>query len=501
MNEALELLSLTAKHPRVFFEHLSIADKDGTVIPFGPNLHPEQEQLIELYLDSKFNNRNLALLKGRQVGASTLFAMLAMWEWWRSPGATNHVFFLHVHLKARKFARAWALAYGSLPPELRALRPCTIKTEALVLNDTGAELSIATAGGHGGSRSATITTAICSEYPFWDTTARGCANILSSISGSLTPGGTIVLESTAAYHGDALHQYWTNPKDKWATYFSAWTKHPEYRTRPPEGWVPEPGLEVPEGLSRDQLYWWVNKYEELSDLQLVKREFPTTVQDAYDTSSGNYFQAYDLRYIQVEQSGRHEWRSKNPGEGPFALGGDGAFGVGGHDSAIVVVNVRTGQPVYRWSRNDIEPEEYARIVAATAQDFKFRGQPATVLVESNQPGDLILKTLRDPPILFPRLWSDPDHTGTTNKDWTTSDKTKTRAFASLKRRVTAGEITSMDSHLYDDVCHLLLDPKGRVLTPEKPDGSHCDTAMAAALAYVCAESVTVPKTPAYNPFR
>lgn len=480
-----KILQLTVESPFALFDLVQITNKQGISVDF--DLHPEQVEIVNTYMET--TGQHLAVLKSRQVGASTLFAALMFWEWWRSPGATEHVFYIHVHNKAKKFAKQWRHMYKSLPKFLRELRPLQgDKLEELCLRDTGALLSIATAGGHGGARSASVTTAVCSEYPFWASDTEKTKDILSTISGSLVPGGRVVIESTANRYGDPLHELFETTNKRYHCYFSDWSKHPEYSTEPPPGWRADPSF-LPanhESLTRNQLHWYQGKREELGTSRM-KREFPCSVIEAYDVSADMFIQAEDLKNLIVDYDAHTElWIPATESKGPYAAGADGAYGVGKDYSCLVIVDCKTMQPVLRYRNNRISPKAFAMKIEELCAPYN-----PLLLVESNQPGDQILEYLREN--TKARLWMNPE----SGKDFTTSASTKPKILQHLKDLILQQEIKQVDLILAKDL-HTMYTDGDKIITPRNEYG-HCDTAMAAALAWWSARDVPLPRI--YNPQR
>lgn len=511
--EVYTLLEHTLENPENLWACCTIRDKYGDEFYLSEQMHQSQVVALALLDEATHRGSHLAILKSRQVGMSTLFAAWQFWKWWTSTGDQTHLFYLHVQSRARKFARQWAQMYGSLPQELKALRPARVLTDSLTMEDTGATLAIATAKGSGGARSATVTTAVCSEYPFWKPDREGCEDILSTIQGSLAPGGAIIVESTAAYHGDALYALYqraapasdlahpvdhdapTDPTEAaaaWHFHFDTWTTHPEYKDTPPQDW--KPGPEIPEELDPEQAYWYARKLAEIGSTHKVRREFPLTPLDAWSNVDSALFADHDLRYINVTGSHEVEWTSGATLVGPFAAGSDVGFGVGKDWSTLSVVDVGTQQLVYRYRTNTERPQEWARHLDALLTKFHHRGRPPVLLVESNGPGADVLAALKTRPILYTSLWLHPD----TNRDWVTDDKTKRLMLSNLKDKVVSGTLMDCCHILEHDLRSLKVDGD-RILTPRNEYG-HCDVAIAAALAYRAAEDVVVPKSPGYDPF-
>ena len=503
------VIEATKASPMALFSIVQIPDKAGRPLWFAPAMHKSQRTVLDLLTGP--DDRPLAVLKSRQVGMSTLAAAWLFWRWWSSPGETHHAFTIHVQAKGRKFSRLWASMYASLPPEVQAARPARVLSDSLTLEDTGATLMIATAKSSGGARSATLSSVVCSEYPFWKPDRAGCEDILSTIQGSLAPGGRLLVESTAAYHGDALHGIMRQAESeaaRWRFHFDSWLTHPEYRADPGPNADTDNSGEAEHDpdprLTPEQAAWFAQRVAEMGEFK-ARREYPIEPDDAFGNVEDAFFAPHDLQHVKVVGPGPeiNEWLAPTgAGQGPWVAGSDVAFGVGLDYSTLVIVDRTSMQPVYRLRDNRCRPEEWSRKIQMVLAGYtdKRTGRMPLLLVESNGPGQATLATLKAPPISYPNLWADPDKPG--SRDWVTDTKSKLSMFTRIKELVARATVTDLDPILDHDLRSLRADPHtGSVLTPHNEYG-HCDVAIAAALAYTAIETYPdTGKPPVYDPFR
>jgi len=478
----LALFEAWHKDPRAFLRCLQVRDPDGMLVPF--DLWPEQETLVQQYMLARGNQQHLAVLKSRQIGSSTLWAGLLFWEWFMSIGGDAYALYLHKQDAGRKFVQQWAAMYDSLPSWLRKLRPLSSRTaDRLVMDDTGASLERATAGGKGGARSGTYKVVIASEWPFWNDPEEVRATILGSM-----PRGLLVIESTANVFGDPLHTLFNQTDDRYRRVFLPWFKHEQYRESPREGWVPsaaDADYALMHDLDLAQLYWRERKRTEIGAAKFA-REFPSTLEEAYSVEGDVYLTAHDLLSVSRQPAAVEGW-TRLPCDRPldkppaFVIGADAAQGVGRDFSVLYVVDAWTRQPVSVWRGNKTPPKEFAALIQETAAKY----HDAKVLVESNTPGDVVLAHLRN--LGGVRLWVDDK-----GKDWLTTSKSKAALFDALKSDLLASTILTVDSVLYRELRSITVTKTGTLDFPYL-DSGHCDGAMSFALANYCARNLVMPQ--------
>ena len=92
-----------------------------------------------------------------------------------------------------------------------------------------------------------------------------------------------------------------------------------------------------------------------------------------------------------------------------------------------------------------------------------------------------------------RFWKDA-HTG---KDFLTTSRSKPLLFENLKKGIQTGSIRMIDNVTMTELRSITVDEKGIIRFGDDVE-SHCDSAMAMALAYWCLNSVKI-KQSAYLP--
>ena len=141
--------------------------------------------------------------------------------------------------------------------------------------------------------------------------------------------------------------------------------------------------------------------------------------------------------------------------------------------------------IYR--SNTVSPVQLADYI----YDMSVTYNNALTLVESNNYGLATINELMHQG--FYKLWKD-SHTG---KDFLTTSRTKPLLFENLKKGIQTGAIRTIDNITVTELRSITVDEKGVLKFGDDMD-THCDSAMAMALAYWCLNSVKI-KERAYLP--
>ena len=116
----------------------------------------------------------------------------------------------------------------------------------------------------------------------------------------------MVIESTANYFNDAHHQEVLKAQSglaSWNFLFFPWCRHEEYYLDLPEEHTYEldqEELEIQDlyDLSVEQLYWRKKKIEKIG-WEKFSREYPLTIEEAYQQLGDSYFKRRDLQYVDM----------------------------------------------------------------------------------------------------------------------------------------------------------------------------------------------------------
>jgi hypothetical protein len=324
-----------------------------------------------------------------------------------------------------------------------------------------------------------------SEYAFAPNPEELKATALNALN-----DGQLVIESTANYFNDSLHQEWIKSlrgEAEWNALFFPWFYHKEYRSSPVDKLSEEEEIiKATFGLDLEQIAWRRKKISKIGK-DKFKREFPADIDDAYSQTGNVYFRKEEFEGTQILPIEPIEWNAfaKPDKDDAYAIGVDVAAGVNRDYSVIYVVSKKTYNPVALYRSKNIVPTALAKRLQEIAIDYNN----ALVLIESNNFGNVVLNELRH--LGYYNIWKEAD------KDWLTTVKSKTEMFENLKLLLTDGYIGSMDMITYSELRALQLNDRGLIEIPDNMDG-HGDNAIAIALAYVCIAKVNL-KTKSYLP--
>jgi len=462
----------------LFISRLKIVNKDGKLV----RLIPTEEQIemfhrLEAGDDSVFG-------KPRQIGSSTFVSAYLFWKWLTAGSPINIAILSKDWDSTIHIFGMWKIFYENLPKVLKF--KLEKKNETIMkLADSGATVRAISSKKPGALRSYTQTFVHLSELAFTD----NAEEVLSTAYAALN-NNQLIIESTAHYYNDVVHQQIMKAERGEAqlnyTFFS-WTQHVKYRVEVPDGFtITEEEKELKRNLSLDnEQIAWRRLQIEKHGVTKFKREYPTSLEEAYAQTGSAYFTPDDLTYVEVmkvEALAKIFLHKASVGE-VYALGCDVASGRGGDYSTITVLNKRTHQPVALFRSNTISPEMFARVI----QEYSAMYNNAKVLIESNNWGLPVLNELKH--LGFTNLWKDDK-----GKDWTTSASTKLTMFEELRAALRSGVIFQLDNLTMSELRSYTLDDKG--LAPHVPSNlpHHGDLVISLALAYQCLKTVRLNST-------
>jgi hypothetical protein len=470
-NELLSVLS----DPFSFISRLKIIGKDGKLITL--NLNQEQIRIVE----ELQKNGDTLILKPRQIGSSTIVSAYLFWKLYTSTEPITIAILSHKLASSKHLLKMHKIFYDNLPNFLkRALE--VDNTICIKFKDSGASMIAVSAEGKGGLRSFTCSYLHISEYAFAPNSEELKATALSSLN-----NGQLIIESTANFFNDALHQEVVRHERgdaKWNYLFFPWYEHSEYRTEIPEDeqmeWDDYHLLLLEKyGLDAEQAYWHKLNEQKMGNKDKFRREYPINIDEAYSISGNVYLQKQDFEYItihKVEPVGSTILDAPESGD-VYAIGVDVSAGVKQDWSVIYVVSKKTHQPVYMWRSNETTPVVLAERIVSIANTYN----KALVLVESNNYGHVVLNELRHSG--YTNIWTD-----TAGKDWLTTSKSKTEMFEHLKSKIHQGFITNIDNIVYSELRSITVSDKG-LIELKSINGAHSDNTIALALSYIALEKI------------
>jgi len=463
--------------PIEFISRLKIVDKKGKLTNLKPNA--EQIKIVE----ALHTGSDTLILKPRQIGSSTIVCAYFFWKAYTAEDPITLAILSHKLASSKHLLEISKRFYNNLPDALKIGLIVDNTTEFRFTN--GAGIIAVSAEGKGGLRSFTCSALHISEYAFAENPEELKATAIAALN-----SGQLVIESTANYYNDALHQEVMRYERGQAEYnylFFPWYEHTEYHTPIAKNndveWTEEE-LELKKefDLNFNQLWWRRKKIEKIG-LDKFTREYPTTLEEAYRQIGNSYFTQTDLKevdVISVEPIEAVVFEEPKPDD-RYAMGVDVGAGVNRDYSVIQVLSKMSYQPVAIFRSNRISPVELAEVIF----DLSERYNEATALIESNNYGNVVINELKH--MGFKKFWYDEE-----GKDWLTTGKSKTFMFENLKTLIRNGYIRCIDNITFAEIRSLQVNEKGNIIIPDNLS-SHGDNAVALSLASVCIEGVKLPR--------
>ncbi len=473
------LNSPLVQDPWEFITRLHITNKQKRVVQLVPN--GEQSAMLLSFLSGK----DTLTCKPRQIGSSTITAAYLFWKWYSATDPIDIVLLSYKLKSSKHLFKMFRTFYNNLPAPLR--RPLSEDNSTCMrFADTGAGVSAESAAGAGGLRSYTCVAVWMSEFAFSPDPAELMATAVAAVN-----DGQLIIESTANYYNDALHQEIMKAErgeSDWNYLFFRWCDHHGYERAldsddPYEIGEDEEKIRRRYDLSMEQMYWRHKQIQKLG-WEKFRREYPLTIEDAYAQTGDAYFSPRDMQYVnvlKVPPTRELTWAVPHKGD-KYAIGVDVSAGVGRDYSVIYILSAITYQPVYVYRDNMTPPSLLAERVANIATAYNN----AKVLVESNNHGHVVLHALRFTHG-YTNFWCDSDE-----KDWTTTTKSRTKMYSDMKKDIGSGKLNQLDNILVTELRSLVVDERGIVVVPKQLD-SHADNVVALGLAIQCMQSVRLPK--------
>ena len=466
--------------PFQFISRLNIVDKTGKVVKLV--LNAEQIDIINALQEGN----DTLILKPRQIGSSTVVCAYMFWKAYTATTPLTCIILSYKIASSKHLLHIHKRFYQYLPEVLK--RPLDVDNTTELAFKGGGRIVAAAATQAGGLRSYTCSMLHISEYAFAENPEELKATAISALN-----DGQLVIESTANYYNDALwkeiHKCLIG-EASWRYLFFPWFKHSEYTMEDIPIDLTDTELKLQEdfGLTLGQLCWRREKVSKLGWEKFV-REYPLTLDEAYRISGNTYFNYEDFENVEVITVSPTEWVTfEEPKEDDtYAIGVDVSGGVGRDYAVVYCVSRITLQPVCIYRSNTVSPIQLADYI----YDMSVTYNNALTLVESNNYGLATINELMHQG--FYKLWKD-SHTG---KDFLTTSRTKPLLFENLKKGIQTGAIRTIDNITVTELRSITVDEKGVLKFGDDMD-THCDSAMAMALAYWCLNSVKI-KERAYLP--
>lgn len=283
------------------FEHytpkcLSIRTKSGAIAPLALNkaqrhIHTKLEEQL-----ARTGRIRALVLKGRQQGCSTYVEGRFYWKVTHRQGVRAYIL-THVD-EATNTLFDMAKRYHDHCPVL--VKPHTAASNAreLVFDILDSGYRVGTAGSKGAGRSDTFQFFHGSEVAYWPNAETHVQGALQAVPNEA--GTEVILESTSAGPHGLFYEMCKAAQDGQGQYqliFVPWFWQDEYREAVSEDFSPtaeESDYAVRYGLDNMQLAWRRAKIVELRGVGEFRREYPSTVEEAFAADAAGALWKRDL---------------------------------------------------------------------------------------------------------------------------------------------------------------------------------------------------------------
>lgn len=306
-SKEMDLLGRARIADRVWrLSHLyKIKDKHGTVVTFQPNWAQ-----MQLLADLHYLN---LILKARQLGVTTFFSILFLDTCLYNDNVHAAIIADNKDTAKEIFRDKVKFAYDNIPQYFKQHAPAFRDNVNELRFGNGSVFRVGT-GLRGGTLQLLHITEfakICVENP------TKAAEIMSGALNTLQSGQFATIESTARGRDGDFYDMCKksiasqaagknlSPLD-WKFWFFPWWKHPDYVLKDPDLVIPtesqkyfnslkEVGIE----LNEEQQAWYVKKEE--TQGEFMKREYPSTPEEAFETANQGYYFAALMAKARAEK--------------------------------------------------------------------------------------------------------------------------------------------------------------------------------------------------------
>lgn len=417
----------------------------------------------------------VAIVKARQMGFSTASRA---YGYWRAITQENHVSALLSNKErgAKELLEIDRRFHMGLP---EGLAPTLEVDRGTELGFAHGSRIAAFSGSARNDRGYTLGTLHVTEYSHIE----DGQDILATLMGSLGPNGKVIVESTPSHYGDPLHklvqgaQYNNAKEGGWHVVFHPWFSFLAYSKTPPPNvtWDSDDLFEqARHNLTEGQLYWRKCKLQEYNgDSTLFRREFPSTLDEAYALAEGAYYGEADLNHIKATKGVtstligtmvREVLRPYDPmRKGTYVIGVDPAGGTGGDYSVA-----------YCWDRSSMKP---AAVIHSNRTNLRqFTEQ--CVLMGKGYGDAMIHFELNNHGQGFKQALGALSYNRCT--EWTTTEKSKIELHETMRALICNKMVDELDETTLKEVRSLARSDRG--LAPSASAGNHDDRVVALALA-------------------
>ncbi len=294
------------RNPRDYCESfLRIRDKKGRIIPL--KLNPAQSEFYDIVREEHQKGRGIriVLLKGRQMGFSTLIEAIFF-----AHSATTHnastLIMAHDDEATRNLFEMNKLFYEELPEPLKPMKRAS-NSQELVFGNPSRDVSevrtkpglrsrvrCVTAGSKGAGRGFTFSNVHGSEVAFWPNFKQTHVAVMQTVPDD--PDSCVIYETTANGLGE-FKEFWDDAvagRNGFRAVFMAWYKEPGYQrsVEPGTMWTSyEKEMMERLSLTPEQMAWrrWCIKTNCAGDEAMFRQEYPSTPEEAFLTSGRPFF--------------------------------------------------------------------------------------------------------------------------------------------------------------------------------------------------------------------
>ncbi len=319
--DSLDAHALEMLRVRYDFEYwcwlcVKITDKvTGRMIPFV--LNSPQRKMLALLESQRLARRpiRVILLKSRQWGGSTLTQIYIAWHQLVLHEGRNSVIVGHKRNSGYAIKQMFRNLLKNYPQEMMPAgeEPYQFKNvpdSKDIQELKGRECCICLTSSYSPDavRGLNLSYAHLSEVAFWTAKRNSDPNdLIRSILGTITlqENTIVVLESTANGVNSFFYNEWKRAvegKSDYTPLFVGWHEIELYSKPLDEGYREEEldsyekNLLI-EGKSPEQVYWYHCKRREFTDQALLKAEFPTTPDEAFEYSMEHVFSLHEQERI------------------------------------------------------------------------------------------------------------------------------------------------------------------------------------------------------------
>lgn len=319
--------------------------------------------------------------------------------------------------------------------------------------ETHSTFYIGTAGAKAFGRGDTINHLHISEYAWWESDA------LKQVAGlfqAVPLGGTIRIESTGNGRvNDFYYMVENAEKLGYVIHFLPWWDNDEYHLPLPDGGYTPDGYEdyfetlrsnFP--LTNEQVYWyWVKLLEFRGDLRYMQQEYPSKLEECFQSTGGSVFQdinrvhseywQYRQEKIEgVKYATRCEYHAEHPQpRRTYVLGADPSGGTGNDEAAVQILCLETMEQVFELGSNTIDPVVFGHYLAKLGKLYN----EAYIVCEANSYGiatHSVLKREYSTLKIYKKIL--PSKSGQVRYGFQTTEESKKLLVGSIKQLLEMG---------------------------------------------------------------